>query len=49
MSLVVCNYVMEDTMEESQPIYEVGPACSNCGAGYTCQTDSGLCIPTSQS
>ena len=46
MSLLVCNYLREQLME-SQPIYDVGPTCSNCGVGYTCEQDSGLCTPTS--
>jgi len=43
ISLLVCNYREDETMD-SKPIYHDGTACSNCGTGYTCEGDSGLCI-----
>ena len=46
VSLVVCNY-LEEGNKPGQQIYSEAPACSDCGHGYICEGDSGLCIPSS--
>ncbi|CAP24396.2 Protein CBG03514 [Caenorhabditis briggsae] len=41
--VMVCKYELPDNLSSSR-LYKPGTACSSCDPGFTCETDSGLCV-----